>query len=82
MVEIVERFERRTQRVGRIGDYLCAGGFFGDESGADVGVGGVGRGQSHSCYEPGFGFGGDMGLVPVPFVGPGFVTVPGLGVYC
>ena len=23
-----------------------------------------------------------MGLVPVPFVGPGLVTVPGFGVHC
>ena len=82
MAFVVERFESRTGRVRRIGHDVGAGRFFGDKIGADVGVGGVGGSESHSSDEAAFGFGGYVSLVPVPFVGPGFVTVPGLGVYC
>ena len=60
---------------------MGAGGFLGDEFDDGIGVGGVGRGERHRGYETGFGFGGYMGLVPVPFAGAGFVTVPRFGVY-
>ena len=82
VTEFVEGFERRTGRVRRIRDDFGTRGFFGNENRDAVGVGSVGSGQDRGGDQAGFGFGSDMGLVPVPFVGPGLVTMPGFGVHC
>ena len=74
-----ERFESRTGSVRRVSDDVGAGWFFADEFSTDAGVGGVSRGQDRGGYEPGLGFGRDMGLVSVPFAGPGFCDRAGLG---
>ena len=81
VTKIVERFQRRTRRVRRIRDDFGIRGFFVDEIRDAVGVWGVGSGEDRGGDQPGFGFGSDMGLVPVPFAGPGLVTMPRFGIH-
>ena len=62
---VVEGFESRTGSVGRVSDDVGSGWFTSDEVGAYIGVGGVGRGESHSSDQSGLGFGGYVEFPPV-----------------
>ena len=75
VIELVERFERRTRRVRRIGDDFGARRLFGNEICDAVGVWGLAAVRTAAGDQSVSGFGSDMGLVPVPFAGPGLVTV-------
>ena len=81
VAKTVEGFESRTGRVRRIRDDFGARGFFGNKILDTVGVWGVGSCQDRGGDQSGYGFGSDMGLVPVPFTGPGLVTMPGFGIH-